>query len=289
MPEVSVVIPTYNQPRYLRQAIDSALAQTYRDFEVIVVDDGSTDDTPDVVASYGERIRGLRKPNGGTASALNAGIRVAQGRWIGYLGHDDMWEPAKLERQMAAIRAHPQAALIYTDVVTVNAEGQPLSVTEYPCPPDRPGQLSQLLRTCYINANTVLVRRDVLSELGLFDETDPMTSDYDLWLRIAQRYDLLHVPEPLILYRAHLAQLSQNGLELEWWSKRAAMRALHRVGLRLGVEGVVLRFVDEILGLAWMARPQGGAYGWRPRLRALFQTAEFLVNPGGPEPRIPHG
>src|SRR5712692_1331271 len=107
MPEVSAIIPVYNQERYLREAIDSVLAQTYHDFELLVVDDGSTDATPETIASYGPGIRAFRKTNGGGASALNLGIRQARGGWIGWLSSDDIWEPSKLARQMAALREMP--------------------------------------------------------------------------------------------------------------------------------------------------------------------------------------
>jgi len=279
MPEVSVVIPVYNQETYLRAAIDSVFAQTYRDLEVIVVDDGSTDRTPDVIASYGSRVRALRQPNAGNASAFNRGVRAAAGRWIAWLGSDDIWVPTKLERQMDALRSRSDAGLAYTDVVTMDASGRALYTTEFPCPSDRAGCLRLLLRKNFINVSTALVRRDVFDAMGLFDEEDWLCADYDMWLRIAERYAIVRVAEPLVWYRVHPGQLSRKGAELERGNKRAAMRAVRRLGLRRGVEGAVLRFTDEVLALPWMARSDGGAHGWRERAGALMETFRILVDP----------
>ena len=103
MPKVSVIIPTYNRSLSVREAIESVLAQTYRDFELIVVDDGSADNTPSVLGSFGERIRGIRQANAGVSAARNAGIRAAKGEWVAFLDSDDLWVPQKLERQMAGV------------------------------------------------------------------------------------------------------------------------------------------------------------------------------------------
>lgn len=282
MPDVSVVIPVYNQETYLGAAIDSVFAQTYQDFEVIVVDDGSTDRTPEVIASYGSRVRAVRQANAGNASAFNRGVGVARGRWVGWLGSDDMWEPTKLERQMDALRSRPDAGLIYTDVVTVDAEGRAMYTTKFPCPSERTACLRLLLRKNFINVSTALIRRDVFDAIGFFDEKDWLCADYDMWLRIAERYDILWVPEPLIRYRVHPGQLSRKGAELERGNKRAAMRALRRVGLRVGIQGAILRTLDEVLALPWMARADRGAYGWRPRFGALVESFRYFVEPSAP-------
>src|SRR3989304_2785479 len=107
-PTLSVIIPVYNQAQFLGHAIDSVLAQTLKDFELIVVDDGSTDGSGEVAQRYGSRVRCVRKANGGGASAVNAGVRVAKGNWIAILPSDDLWEPSKLERQWEYIAGHPE-------------------------------------------------------------------------------------------------------------------------------------------------------------------------------------
>src|SRR5437867_7033177 len=123
-PKVSVVIPVYNQGGYLREALDSVIAQTYRETEIIVVDDGSTDNTPSVMASYGDRIIGLHKANGGGASAINLGTKIARGKWIAWLSADDLWEPNKLSRQLQVVETKPSVALVYTDYCWIDPEGR---------------------------------------------------------------------------------------------------------------------------------------------------------------------
>src|SRR5256885_13277506 len=125
-PTVSVVMPVYNGGPFLRQSLDSILAQSYPDFEVIVVDDGSTDDTPQILASYGSRIRTYRKPNGGGASAINYGIGQAHGEWIAWLSADDLWEPTNLERQVAAIMEEPFLRLPFPGLPTIHSGGEGL-------------------------------------------------------------------------------------------------------------------------------------------------------------------
>lgn len=274
-----MVIPVYNQERYLGAAIDSVLAQSFRDFELIVVDDGSTDRTPDVMARFGPQIRPVHKPNGGNASALNAGIREAGGRWIGWLSSDDLWEPTKLERQLEALRVHPEAALAYTDVLVIDGEDHVLYRRSYPSPQTARARLRLLLRTCYINGSTVLVRRDVLDRVGPFDERDRLASDHDMWLRIAERFDVLHVPEALVRYRVHGAQLSKKGALMERGGKRAAMRSVRRVGAGLGLEVLLLRLWDELSSIPWMSRGSGGGYGLRERAQALLETFRIFVDP----------
>jgi glycosyltransferase involved in cell wall biosynthesis len=119
MPTVSVVIPTYNREQLVTLTIDSILRQTYKDFEVIVVDDGSTDSTPKVLQSYGDRIRAIRQDNTGVSGAINTGIKAAQGEWIGIVGSDDEWMPEYLEWQMNRVRLYPDVICHITNSVTI--------------------------------------------------------------------------------------------------------------------------------------------------------------------------
>ncbi len=251
MVRVSVVIPVFNQERYLGMAIESVLAQTFRDFELIIVDDGSTDGTPNVIGRYGEQVRPFHKPNGGGASALNLGIREARGEWIAWLSSDDVWEPTKLARQMAAVQANPAAEFVFTDDLVIDSDGNVLQRRHFSVASSRNRRLLQLARGCFINGSSTLIRRDVFHRVGYFDERDRLTYDYDLWFRIVQQCELLNLPEPLIRYRVHGTQGSHNyeGMMLAW--HRVLSRWLRRLGPALGAIATALIVKDELMVMPW--------------------------------------
>ncbi|MCA9940788.1 MAG: glycosyltransferase family 2 protein [Anaerolineales bacterium] len=205
MPRVSVIIPAYNHAPYVRACVDSALAQTYTDREVIVVDDGSTDGTREILRDYGEAIHLILQPNRGTQAARNTAVRAASGEFIALLDSDDVWLPAKLEKQVAALERQPAAGLVYSLAYTIDATGRrlnggnPTGVVL----PEGADAFQELLRGDFMPALTVMIRRACLQEIGLFDETLIGSGDWDLWLRIAARYPVICVPEPLALYRLH--------------------------------------------------------------------------------------
>lgn len=270
-PSVTVVIPTYNGARFLRDAIDSALAQTWKDLEVLVIDDGSTDETPSVLAAYGTQLRSMRKPNGGTASALNVGIRAARGEWVAWLSSDDMWEPTKIERQMEAARRHPDAGLIYTDYLQVDDEGRTIGLFRGPCPKGRVGRVLRILRTMYINANSTLIRRTVFDSVGFYDETEPTALDLDMFLRIIERYDIVHVPEPLLKYRVHPGQITKKPFTPD----RAVARALRRLGGFPGALGVAEHLAMKAIRLPLYVQKE--SHPEKRSLRALvFGFPDFL-------------
>lgn len=208
MPVVTIVIPTYNQQRYLAEAVQSALAQTYLDREVLVIDDGSTDRTPAILDQFGSAIRWVRKENGGTASALNLGIREARGTWVAWLSSDDAFLPDKLERQMALVSQQPHCDVVYTDWYVVDADGAVTSHLHSPTFPTRKKLIAGLVRGCVINGSTTLVRRSAYERVGLFDESLVQAHDWDMWLRLARDYAFGHVPQPLLRYRWHGENLS---------------------------------------------------------------------------------
>ena len=213
MPQVSVIIPTYNCARYLPEAIDSVLAQTYRDCEIIVVDDGSTDDTPDVLARYGEAILVIRQPNQGRGAARNAGIVAASGDYIAFLDADDLWLPQKLERQMALFEARPQIGWVYSDYRLL-AESGPDTQTFFDRaglrPPPEGCILPELLSGCITSTITVMARASCFQRVGLFDHSLTRAQDYDMWIRLATQFDAACVDEPLALYRQHSGQVTEQ-------------------------------------------------------------------------------
>lgn len=208
-PRVSVIIPVYNGTDYLGEAIESVFTQTYTDYEIIVVDDGSTDETWPLIQSYGSRLRGIHKENGGIASALNCGIQQARGEYIVWLSHDDMFLPHKLERQVTLMDSSPNLGGCYSDYYIVNAEGRVVSEKKMPHYPA--GEMVRhLLQYMFINGCTVLVRRACFEAEGLFDDRLPFAQDADMWFRLLRRFVFAHIPESLTKYRVHAGQGSQK-------------------------------------------------------------------------------
>ncbi|HEY5997358.1 MAG TPA: glycosyltransferase, partial [Candidatus Deferrimicrobiaceae bacterium] len=185
-PLVSIVIPVYNGADFLREAIDSALAQTYPDVEVVVVDDGSNDggETEAIARSCGERIRYIRKPNGGVASALNSGIREMRGKYFCWLSHDDVFLPRKVALQVARMEAEGGDVVLYSDYEIIDGAGRPrggFRAGELPPVPFR----RALVADMPVNGCTVMAPKRLLERAGLFDERLRTTQDVDLWFRMA--------------------------------------------------------------------------------------------------------
>lgn len=204
-PLVSVIIPTYNGAHCVSEAIESALSQSFTDFEVIVVDDGSTDGTVDVLSQYGAKIKIVRKSNGGIASARNAGIEALAGEWIALLDHDDLWDRDKLERQVSHLRAHPDLALLYSRARVIRDSretGGRQELTGSPLPAGFP-QYEGLLMKNIVPPLTAIFRRDVVSSLGGLRQQLAPADDWDLWLRIAKQHRIGFIPDVLATYRLH--------------------------------------------------------------------------------------
>ena len=206
VPQVSVVITAYNQARWLGQAIDDVRRQTFRDWELVVVDDGSTDSTRAVVARYegDPRVRYLFQPNQERSAARNRGVAATSGRLLAFLDADDRWVPDKLAKQVAALAASPEAAFCYTPARFVNGSGAPLA-TRKP-PRSVAGWIfPRLVRANLIILASVVARRDRVEEVGGFDAALPVygCEDWDLWLRLARRHPVAVVDEELTFYREH--------------------------------------------------------------------------------------
>ena len=183
MPRVSAIIPTYNRKAFVLEAIESVLAQTYKDYELIVVDDGSDDGTAEALKQYGERIRYVYQRHGGVSTGRNRGLELARGEFIAFLDSDDLWLPKKLQMQVAFMDANPQAQICYTDEiwirrgVRVNPRKKHAKYSGWIYP--------YCLPLCIISPSSALMRRDIFAEVGSFDPAFPVCEDYDLWLRVA--------------------------------------------------------------------------------------------------------
>jgi len=224
VPMVSVIIPTFNRAAFLREAIDSVLAQTEKDFEIIVVDDGSTDHTRELAADYGRRIRCFFQPNAGASAARNLGIRHAQGKFIAFLDSDDLWLPKKLSRQIEWMRAHPEIMLCYTGEIWIR---RGMRVNQKKIHAKVGGWIYPLcLPRCIISPSSVFMRRELFNVIGLFDEQLPICEDYDLWLRVTSQFEVGFIPELLMVKRGgHSDQLSQR----EWGIDRYRVTALIKI------------------------------------------------------------
>lgn len=208
--KVSLIIPVYNGGRYLQEAIESALAQTYTNREIIVVNDGSCDggETESIAQSYRDRIRYFSKPNGGVASALNFAVSKMTGDYFSWLSHDDLYYPQKLERQLEILANMPDPrTVLYCNYTLIDSEGKALGdiIMDTALLNQKP--LYSVLRSG-INGCSLLIPREAFEKTGLFDEKLRTTQDYDLWIRMQLQggYKFAHHPDVLVKYRTHSQQ-----------------------------------------------------------------------------------
>lgn len=225
-PTVSVIIPVYNGAEEVRRAIDSALAQQNCEVEVIVLNDGSKDDTESVLAEYGDRIRAINQQNRGLAQTRNNGIELARGEWIAFLDHDDYWKPEKLSEQLKA------AERTGNDVVYTNAGnfGQVDRVAELRSEPSAMVEgdlLEPLLLDNFIVVSSVMIRRSVIQELQGFNASLPCVEDWDLWLRLSGKgVRFAAVREPVTMYQWRAGSMSKNYDLMRTTRKRIVSEAL---------------------------------------------------------------
>jgi glycosyltransferase involved in cell wall biosynthesis len=220
-PTVSAVITTYNYGRFLPAAIESVLAQTLPPDEIIVVDDGSTDDTREVVAPYIKRgVRYVYKENDGGSSARNAGILASTCDLVAFLDADDRWVPHKLERQVAEMVRHPEVGLVSGGEWQVGEGGKHPYLVARPRLEAARVYSKMLVENFIGNTSLALVRRSVFDKVGMFDESVPLGHDWDMWLRIARAYPISVLGEPLIYYTRHTGSLSAGKLRQRYRSNR---------------------------------------------------------------------
>ncbi|HLE62976.1 MAG TPA: glycosyltransferase [Pyrinomonadaceae bacterium] len=205
MPKVSIITAAYNHVRFVRQCLESAQSQTYRDFEHVVVDDGSSDGTADILQSFAGKINYIRQENRGTHAAINRGIRASSGKYIALLDSDDIWLPNKLELQIQRLDESPETGLVYSQANVIDPTGNPKNNGE---PIGRPfadprRTYEELLKDNHIPALTAVFRRSCAEEVGYFNESLKAMSDWDLWIRIAAKWSTSFVPEVLAHYRDH--------------------------------------------------------------------------------------
>ena len=211
-PVVSILTITYDRAGVLREAIESVRAQTYQAWELVIFDDGSTDDTEALVQRFQKedpRIRYRKQSHqgvSGVANIRNLGLREARGRFMAFLDDDDVWFPRKLETEVAYLEQHPEMAFVYTPVHVVGMEGhyqktRPVSLS---------ASYADLFDGCFVQISSVVARKESLLAAGGFDGSLESSRDYDLWLKVARRQPFGYVEEPLGLYRCHPNSISSN-------------------------------------------------------------------------------
>lgn len=224
-PRVSIVIPTYNRSGIVQRAIDSVLAQTFADLEVVVVDDGSTDDTRAALSAYGGRVRYARQENAGPAAARNHGMRLARGEYVGFLDSDDLYFPENVAAHLRVFEKNPEAGLVYAGIEIVDHEGTRIKEVR-PNPEDRGLVFERLVRYNFVTASTVLMRRAAMEFAGTMNTTLWFAEDWYYWLRVASRFPIDFADEILVRYQRGPASLSHGSTiakNAEWNLKMFAL------------------------------------------------------------------
>jgi GT2 family glycosyltransferase len=259
MSKISIIIPAYNQARYLDRAITSALGQKDADVEVVVVDDGSTDETPAIIARFAAepRLKSVRQANAGLAGARNRGLAEAAGEYVCFLDADDFYDPEKCAKQAALLDANPDLGFVYCDFTTVDEAGAPCA--EQGSVRDIQRTLSgnifpALAQSGFFPPHTVMIRRQVLDAVGHFDLELGGHADYDLWLRAAAEHRALYLDEKLASYCQHGDSMSKDGD--------------HMVRTRIGTLRKISRLHPDLVGTAMHQLQQSN--------EDLFQANAFL-------------
>jgi len=213
MPLISVVVPVYNGQRDLNEALDSVFAQTFTDFEVICVDDGSTDSSLAVLAQYQDKITIVHQANAGQGSARNNGVRRASGEYVAFIDQDDRWYPCKLEQQAAALRADSKAVLVYSNSDRMDAQSRltQIGTTLSERPSALASPLGRLLEEGLVLPSSMLVRREAFERVGGFDPQLRGFEDFDLSARLKRVGRFLFLEQPALCYRVHDQGFSASG------------------------------------------------------------------------------
>ncbi len=226
MPKVSIIIPSFNCERYIAETINSVLQQSFKNIELIVVDDGSTDRTREIVSSFGSPVQLITQANTGRCTARNRGIREARGEFICLLDHDDYWFPNKLARQLSEFQKHPEAGAVYSSFIFWHEDADKrfpkpdsFDLTAFPddIDPDYSGWIyHQSLIDIYVLTSTAMFRAEVFQRCGVYDESLPYSEDWELLLRIAREYPFMQLRRPTTLYRQHKQQGSRVTRDVDY-------------------------------------------------------------------------
>jgi len=253
---ISVVMAAKNYAKFLPQAVESVFAQTHTDWELVIIDDGSTDATPEAVKPFlvDPRVRYIRSDYLGQSRAKNLGARLSRGEFIAYLDADDAWESTKLEKQLKLLE-RPEVGVVFSGRKLIDEAGNITGTppAEFP----RGNVLDAIFARNFVCFSTVMLRREVFDYVGGFDPGIDLAIDYDLWLRVAQHYEFDYVPEPLVLYRTGHGNLSKKLSDRVATAVSIMHRAVFRRGLaeRLPRKVVGEGFASTCRTLGYVMRP----------------------------------
>jgi GT2 family glycosyltransferase len=221
---VSIIIPTFNRCTVLQRALNSIYSQSYTDYEIIVIDDGSTDDTATMIDQFFPEVRYFYQSNNGVSTSRNKGLAHATGDWVAFLDSDDEWLPEKLAKQVKEFRLNPDYKICHTEEHWIR---NGVKVNQMKKHKKKGGWIfPQCLPLCAMSPSSILIHRSVFEEVGNFNTSLPACEDYDLWLRITAKYPVLFIKEPLLLkYGGHEDQLSKK----YWGMDRFRIQALQRI------------------------------------------------------------
>ena len=225
MPRVTVIIPTWNRAEWLEKSIGSVLGQTFRDFELVLVDDASTDSTAQILEKFSGKIcKIIFAKNRGVSTARNIAISKSRSEWIAFLDSDDYWHPEKLEKQINQIEIRSDCPIHFTDEIWIR-NGQRVNPKKKH--KKKEGWIFQpSLENCIISPSSVILKREILEIHGMFDETLPICEDYDLWLRLTPRYKVALLKEKLVTKNGgHRDQLSRS----DWGIDRYRVRSIKKI------------------------------------------------------------
>ena len=279
-PEISVVIPTYNRQDLVVEAVESVLAQTYTDFEIIVVDDGSTDDTAAKLRPYLDRLQYVVQKNRGVAAARN-GHPAGRRENLSVFWIQNLWEPGKLDAQLRFANDHPEYALISTEIRGFDGDKKFAGQSKASMYEIRNGMVAEhLLFGNWIQTSTVMLRRTCY-EVGWFDEdVGQFGEDWLLWMRVASKFPIYFLPEPLVLYRFHTGQLIQFQTEEQF---RSLMRCLEKLSSvrPFQQKPQLLREAEYriCVGRAWRDRDSGEYERAMVKLKRAFHSRRFPIVP----------
>lgn len=207
---VSIIVPAYNAALYIQQTLESIFSQTYRSYEIIVVDDGSTDDTPRIVQQFGDSIRYIRQPNRGLSAARNTGIRNAYAEIIALLDSDDIWEPQFLQRMIPYLKLHPEAAGVYCGFQYINSKGDVVGKPSLNVVPPESFHSTLIEDGNWLAPCSVIFHKSLAEAAGLFDESLRAVEDWDMWIRLSENKPFVGLQEALVKYRRHGNNMSQD-------------------------------------------------------------------------------